>query len=261
MAVEYDKEKTEDQRHWYQKKRYGIPLAIFAIYLVVGSIFGAFDEEPAEDATEQQNTESSSEATGESTGDSSTQPEPEPEPAGPEYEDLGEFDVLTLSGTGSDVFDVPSEIVYAAIELKHDGSRNFIVEGLDANNDTTELLANEIGVYQGTVAFGLGARDETLRISVEADGEWVLTIKPLYTQPNLVSSGSGDGVYLFEGNSPVFDITHEGERNFIVQQIPLEGRGELLVNEIGVYSGSVPGVSGKSLIVIQADGSWQISPR
>lgn len=100
-----------------------------------------------------------------------------------------------------------------------------------------------------------------MRISVEADGEWVLTIKPLYTQPILPLAGAGDGVYLFEGNSPIFDITHEGERNFIVQQIPLDGRGELLVNEIGVYEGAVPGVSGKSLIVVQADGSWEISPR
>lgn len=144
MAVEYENEKAKDDRHWYQKKRYGIPLAIFAIYLVVGSIFGAFDEEPEETATEQQQTSDTNSDSTEST----PEPEPEPEPAGPEYEDLGEFEVLTQSGTGSDVFDVPSEIVYAAVELKHNGSRNFIVQGLDANNDTTELLVNEIGAYQ-----------------------------------------------------------------------------------------------------------------
>mgnify|MGYP000585968759 CR=1 FL=1 len=267
MAVEYEDEKAKDTRHWYQKKRYGIPLAIFTIYLIVGSIFGAFDDEPEEDAatesSEQQVDESSEQQEAESEPETEPEPapEPEPEPAGPQFEDLGDFSVLNESGTGPDVFTVPSEIVYGAMEVTHSGSSNFIIEGLDSNNDTTELYVNEIGNYQGTVGYGLGARSETTRISIDADGAWELSLKPLYTQPELPESGTGSGVYLFDGPPPVFEITHQGESYFIVQQIPLEGRGQLLVNEIGVYSGAVPGVGGKSLVVIEADGNWQIIQR
>jgi hypothetical protein len=267
MAVEYEEEKAEDTRHWYQKKRYGIPLAIFAIYAIVGGIFGAFDEEPEQDSTtessqqqvqdsgEQQDTDSEPEP------ETEPEPEPEPEPAGPQFEDLGDFSVLNVSGTGSDVFNVPSEIVYGAIEVTHSGSSNFVIEGLDANNETTELFVNEIGNYEGTVGYGLGARAETTQISIDADGDWDLSLKPLYTQPVLPESGTGSGVYLFDGPPPVFEITHRGESNFVVQQIPLDARGQLLVNEIGVYSGAVPGVGGKSLVVIEADGDWQIIQR
>ena len=266
MTNNQETEKAADERHWYQKKRYGIPLAVFAIYVVIGGIFGAFDEEEptaSSDASSEESeiqTEQSAEPET-ADPDSEPEPEPEPEPAGPSFQDLGEFPVLEVSGTGADVFDVPSEIIYGAIEATHSGTSNFIVEGLDSANETTDLFVNEIGSYSGTVPYGLGSRDGTIRISVDADGQWELRIKPLYTQPPLPESGTGSGVYLFDGEAPIFEISHRGESNFIVQQIPLEGRGQLLVNEIGNYSGSVPGVGGKSLIIVEADGSWEIGQR
>ncbi|MDN5795307.1 MAG: cell wall-binding repeat-containing protein [Intrasporangium sp.] len=56
--------------------------------------------------------------------------------------------------------------------LTHDGSGYFSVDAYDPSGDW-DLLANEIGSYQGTVRWPAGPRV----ISIEADGNWSITIR------------------------------------------------------------------------------------
>ncbi len=115
------------------------------------------------------------------------------------------------------------------------------------------------------------------RVEIKASGLWSLNIRQLvYTTGQStphVFSGSGDGIStvldLKAGTIPV-TLTHFGNSNFIVYVMNASGQdNELLVNEIGNYSGSVAlrvqsgGIlnlpPGLHIIAVQADGSWTIS--
>jgi hypothetical protein len=91
---------------------------------------------------------------------------------------------------------------------------------------------------------------------VAANGDWTVIIAPVASAPELPASGTGDGVYLYDGPAPIWQITHSGSSNFsVVEKSPSSLFG-LLVNEIGTYDGSVTGVAGPSVIIISADGDW-----
>lgn len=54
-------------------------------------------------------------------------------------------------------------------------------------------------------------------------------------------------------------ITHKGKSNFSVKTVTDgDGSGDLLVNEIGNYSGTVPVTDGPFAVSINADGRWTL---
>jgi hypothetical protein len=84
---------------------------------------------------------------------------------------------LTLSGDGQKV----SEIFYLEnglrrIEMKHDGSSNFIVWLIDDQGNKIELLANEIGSFEGSKAIGI-TNPGTYMLDISADGNWEISIE------------------------------------------------------------------------------------
>ena len=157
--------------------------------------------------------------------------------------------------------------------ISHTGTSNFIVRIIDDEGDR-DLLINEIGDYRGSVlAFG-GTAFWNQSIGpctweIRADGGWIIeTTTPADGRTN----GTGDDVTtctLASGNN-VFNVSHNGESNFIVRIYDQEGSRDLLINEIGQYDGTVlvragDGVldliPGPCTIEIKADGSWIIEPR
>ena len=157
--------------------------------------------------------------------------------------------------------------------ISHTGTSNFIVRIFDDEGDR-DLLINEIGDYRGSVlAFG-GTEFSNQSIGpctweIRADGGWTIeTTTPADGRTN----GTGDDVTtctLASGNN-VFNVSHNGESNFIVGIYDQEGSRDTLVNEIGQYDGTVlvragDGVldliPGPCTIEINADGSWIIEPQ
>lgn len=144
--------------------------------------------------------------------------------------------------------------------FEHSGGSNFAVKTLDDNMESSDLLVNEIGYYKGTVYFDEGWRSSgTTRLEITADGPWKVTL----THPDKVKkndgkktiSGTGDTVFRYTGEGGAAKITHNGSSNFAVLQ---DGTGgDLLINEIGVYEGTVR-FPGGSLYEIKADGAWTI---
>ncbi|GAA1217799.1 TM2 domain-containing protein [Rhodoglobus aureus] len=173
---------------------------------------------------------------------------------------FGTFDTITESGTGDNLITLPEGVKAGLVTATHDGASNFVVNALDASNAATgDLLVNTIGVYDGISVYGFNSFSDATTLEVKADGNWTITIAPLSTAPALVASGAGDGVYLFEGPAGKLTATHDGSSNFMV----LEETGEafsigLLVNDIGVYSGTVPLSAGPSVISVKADGAWTL---
>jgi hypothetical protein len=56
----------------------------------------------------------------------------------------------------------------------------------------------------------------------------------------------------------IVDVTHKGESNFVVY-LYTEDDSELLINEIGNYSGEQ--IMSTGLVVIEADGTWTLTPQ
>jgi hypothetical protein len=174
----------------------------------------------------------------------------------------GNFAPVTLTGRGTSVVSLPAGARAGYLTATHNGRSNFIVHSLDAANSTVEYIFNEIGVYSGSDTFGMSSYDagSASRLSVRADGNWSITVLPFSQAAELPSSGIGSGVYLYSGLASDLTLTHSGQRNFIVW---FYGSGnyntDLLVNEIGTYSGTMPLPSGPAVITVNADGAWTAS--
>jgi TM2 domain-containing membrane protein YozV len=202
-------------------------------------------------------------STTEQTTDSAPEPEPVEEVATATSwadDSFGTFDTIVQSGAGDNIITLPAGVTAAIVTATHDGSRNFVINALDANNTATgDLLVNTIGAYSGTTVYGFSAFSDATSLEINADGNWTITIAPVSTAPALAAAGAGDAVYLFDGPSGKLSATHAGERNFIVQEETDKTFSiGLLINDIGAYTGTVPLSSGPSVISVRADGAWTL---
>jgi hypothetical protein len=163
---------------------------------------------------------------------------------------------IVFNGRGDSVVNLPDTSAYVAT-ITHTGRSNFAVWTLDSGLAKTDLLINTIGKYAGRVAVSL--RPEATALQIDADGSWSISLLPLLQGSRLVRdslSGHGDDV-LAVVDTAVFTIQHNGSSNFAVWLYNTDGP-DLLVNEIGAYSGSVP-VRGPAFLVVTADGEWTIT--
>lgn len=152
------------------------------------------------------------------------------------------------------------------IHLTHSGQRNFAVWLLDSSGSRVDLLANEIGGFDGTKALGL--RAGSYLMDVTADGAWAIEIQ----QPPTVATGtppfSGRGKQItpqFQQPTGLVRIRmrHDGWRNFAIWLMDRNGqRIDLLVNEIGPFDGvkaiRIPR-SDVYIMDVTADGNWSIT--
>lgn len=163
------------------------------------------------------------------------------------------------TGYGDDVVKIAKHDTTAeALTITHQGGRNFIVESLDASLKDVDLLVNTIGSYSGTVVMDASSYNpvQTDSLKITADGAWTITLTPLQAIKSFDGSaaieGAGDDVFHYTGKTTSALFTHTGSRNIVVQSYG--SRGDLLVNDIGAYSGRV--VWAEGLYQITADGNW-----
>jgi L-ascorbate metabolism protein UlaG (beta-lactamase superfamily) len=172
------------------------------------------------------------------------------------------FEVAEHTGDGDGVIELPDGVSAAMVTATHDGDANFSVSALDDGNQPTgDLLVNTIGDYTGTTALGmhdLGNPATTLQVT--AAGAWTITLAPLADAPALAESGEGDGVFRYEGGAATWNVTHDGDANFVVSYYTgADFEMSLLINEIGAYEGSIAATEGPGLVVINADGAWTLT--
>jgi putative cell wall-binding protein len=168
------------------------------------------------------------------------------------------------SGMGTAFYNLPPGARAGVVTLRHDGRSNFVVWALDADNNKVALLANEIGSYPGTVSWGVNDYAESaVKLFIEADGGWTASFKPISSLPGVQSQNSGSDVFLYAGGPAALNLYYPSSQgNFIVWETAPGRYGldsELLVNEIGAYSGSVPLRAGFAVIDVTADGPWAAS--
>lgn len=170
------------------------------------------------------------------------------------------FDPAEFSGEGASVIDLPEGVNQGMVTVTHDGSEHFAVTALDANNESTgDLLVNTTGSYEGVTALGLHELGDAVKLQIDADGAWTVTIAPFNAAPALPESGAGYGVFLYDGPAATWAITHDGSEHFAVSVYTSEAFSmPLLVNETGAYEGSEAVTAGPALVVVQANGNWTI---
>lgn len=240
----------------FYKKWWFITLAVIFALIIATTAFGGDDDSDSSSAGDSSGADTSS--VQESDAEATEEEAVEEEAATDFYEEeYGTFEVLEETGTGDAVVRLPEGALYAVVTATHSGSSNFSIQSLDADNGLSELLVNEIGSYSGVSALGFSSFGEGAdKLQITASGEWTVLIAPVLSALELPASGSGDGVFFYDGPAPIWQITHSGSSNFsVVQESPSSLFG-LLVNEIGTYDGSVTGVAGPSIVVISADGDW-----
>ena len=149
------------------------------------------------------------------------------------------------------------------LSITNDGGSNFSIWAHygDGKYDK-DLLVNTIGDYTGSVYLQPG-REYTLEI--KSSGSWSVRAYPIGVSATDTFSGSGDYVTpMFIPSSNVYAIGGGGDSNFAVWGH--YGTGEydkdLLVNEIGIYSGTVMFKhKNYSFFEITCDGDWSITPQ
>jgi hypothetical protein len=181
----------------------------------------------------------------------------------------------TITGVGDDVPAIARVKDPIIITLSHQGESNFIVKPVGANGEEGFSWANEIGPWQGTTFQEMndffsryGAKNPIVALSVQADGPWNISIKPLGAAPRqALKSGKGTGESVVRFRSTPKGLTritlqHDGESNFIVKPITASGKtGFSLVNEIGPYRGTKILPPGTQYLWVNADGNWSYTTR
>jgi len=175
---------------------------------------------------------------------------------------------IVLKGSGDSVVDVDKWDGPALLKIKYRGYGNFVIWNYGANGEKIDLLVNTIGNYEGTRPLDFLDGEFTRRLQIEAAGKWEIQILPLreVRQEKIPGTieGQGDDVVYIAGNGTPDLLKVDASKakgNFAVW-----GYGasrDLLVNEIAPYTGTtvipsdVP-VSGKMLLVIEAEGPWSL---
>jgi hypothetical protein len=177
------------------------------------------------------------------------------------------FSPITLSGKGAKVpkFRIPDGAA-AIATISANGSDNFAVTSLAADGSENDLLVNVIGSYTGTVLFDAAVGQHSVAFKIETSESWAVTLKPVSSARAWDGasklSGKGDDVVRIAPSSAglvTLNITHNGSSNFAVTGYSANG-ADLMVNEIGKYTGQVPLADGSFLLTVQADGAWTVTP-
>jgi hypothetical protein len=272
-------------RPWW-KRKWGIAGIIFGVLLVVGGISNAMT--PAAGAPPSPSPRSvglaspgpmaaapSATATAEpvpSTAGLAATPTPEPTvaptdpPAAtptPKPTATPVPTILKTAGRGDKVvkFAAQDGPTYARITAK--GSGNFAVISYEGSS-YGDLLVNEIGSYAGSVYIEPAIN----RLKISASGSWTVEIHPIEAAGEwggtTALAGKGDRVVILSNAaSGITTIKNKSASNFAIVAYSMDGDYlDLLVNEIGSYSGEVllPDSDPMVLAIHDVGGSWSMSP-
>ncbi len=174
---------------------------------------------------------------------------------------LGDFEQVVLAGSGDDVVDLPCAGMPCLMDVSYVGERNFSVKLLNSAGESEDLLVNEIGEYFGTVTTYNDFANSAM-LEIHASGDWSITVRPMSSMLPLENGAPYQGsnvLYIDVDDMSRLNITNAGEHNFVVRGVGLD-RGDLLVNEIGDYSGTVAWNQGQCFLIVEDSyGTWSVS--
>jgi hypothetical protein len=167
----------------------------------------------------------------------------------------------TYSGRGSKTIGISLDEDYLhVVKITHDGTSNFMVDALDADGDQVDFLVNEVGDFTGVRLLGID-RGIPARLKIRADGRWTVTVMVSDKAPRWTGKASGRGDAILRVNPDSDDMrvrfTHKGQDNTTLSILG-KNTSDLLVNEIGRYSGEMVIPRGTTFIDITGNGAWTL---
>lgn len=176
--------------------------------------------------------------------------------------------INNLTGSNNFTANGSGDYVAKGLKVENYAILNITTSGNDGNFAVTsykdgeyeDLLVNTIDDYTGTVLVpGSGTYD--LEIKCDS-GSWNITSSGLKIDDKSSFSGNGDAVTgLTSHCGGSWKIKHTGSDNFSIVQYGINyGYMDLLVNEIGNYSGTVMASEKDEAVFFQvnADGAWTL---
>lgn len=227
-------------------------IGLIIIIVIVGSVLNG----SSQTANQAKNSLGASSSSNNSNGNISidsggTQAEAAPEPVMPKV----------YTGNGDDVVKITKPVDGAFI-------LSFSCPGCTDNtvvntNGADSLIVNTIGPYSGSHIIDVADGSNTTKVTITASSAWKLTLSGLdkaVQVSNKEVAGQGDSVLHMTLDTTQATITNDGSENFVVNVYPSGGGyGDLPVNTIGSYKGTVP-LAGPSYVQVTSDGAWTISP-
>lgn len=179
---------------------------------------------------------------------------------------LDPTETLEYDGVGDTVLEVVEHDQPRVARFSHEGSSNFAVWAIDSRGKEQDLLVNTIGPYEGAVLYNVLVGEDLAALDISADGAWEVSLQPVEETTRWPSgddeaTGDGDEVLLMEWEPKgltVLDIDHDGDGNFAIWAYTETDR-DLLVNEIGPYSGQARLAEGTMLLAVTAEGGWTLA--
>jgi hypothetical protein len=180
-------------------------------------------------------------------------------------EQFSMFSPFSVDGTGDRAITLPPAVASGALTVSFHGSGPFAIVALDdAGASTGERIVDTVGDYTGVVPFGLhGVGTVAKSLTVTASGSWSISFAPISTMPiiTLPSTGSGDGIFRYDGRAGDWMITNTGpdSTTFDVRQYYGDLAFDSAYSGEGAFSGQGPVNAGPSIIVVTSSGDWTAS--
>ncbi|MFF4542965.1 TerD family protein [Streptomyces sp. NPDC001406] len=202
-----------------------------------------------------------------------------PSPAAPQdavpYSFGPEFPPYLQRGRGNGVVsvDAPLPPGPVIVEARHEGDGYFGMHTLTRRNKDDELLYNStLRDFRGR-AFVLPPADRPLRLRVEADHDWTVSVQPLSVARRIGQgplSGYGPEVIAYTGTAADLDVDFAGDEDgggyfglkcLEARYLTRPDEYDLLVNDTDPFRQTVPLPDGPLLLLLEADGPWQLTAR
>jgi hypothetical protein len=169
----------------------------------------------------------------------------------------------TYEGRGNKTVKISLNEDYLHIaKVTHDGASNVMVETVDDGGDSSNLVVNEVGDYDGLRPLDFD-REQPTGLKIRADGRWKVTVMVADKAPRWTGKASGKaGAAVLRVDPKAADqdvrFTHKGRSNCTL--IVRADRGyDLLVNDIGRYNGDMIVPTGTHFIEIESSGTWSLT--
>lgn len=171
------------------------------------------------------------------------------------------FEPVTVYGRGDAEVELPAHAGIVSAISRGAGDFNIVVVDRFDRTIDVRYAVSAVDAYSGHAAFGFDSRDAVaLRVRADDGRPWNLTISPIAAAPGLTTSGTGDAVFLYEGDAATLTATHDAEGTFIVTEHLGEREGSSLLFNESAVSGEVAALdAGPSLIVVETDGDWSLT--
>ncbi|MBW6467677.1 MAG: hypothetical protein K0B85_00735 [Coriobacteriia bacterium] len=165
-----------------------------------------------------------------------------------------------VEGSGEQFIDLPVEALAGIVQATSEGTDDFAIAGLDVNDHAVDLPVKEPGPYSGTTFYSDEVSGRVARLQVVGEA-WTVTVSPVASAPEFAgtATGTGDAVLLYPEKASALQVTHDGQRKFVVS---MDGNGRgIVVETVGAYEALVEVLPIPAILLVTADGGWSIEAR